>query len=150
MSFVRLVGRWGLAGKAAREMPIAKEQAFRLAGAELTNVRTACDGIRADGKIVFMGWQDNFRKNGTQYECLLWQANSPAVDRIGASQRWRNISGLVASGESALLLVAIAADTAAETREVNDVLDAIYTVSVEERGGDYYAIAHRRDRLVQF
>ena len=148
MSFVRLVGRWGLAGRSAREMPIGKEQAFRLARAELTNVRTAWDGIRADGTIVFMGWQDNFRKNGARYECLVWQAKSPAVDRIGANQRWRNISRLMESGESALLLVAIAADTTAETREVSDVLDAIYTVSVEERSGDYYAVAQRRDPLL--
>ncbi len=129
-------------------MPIRKEQAFRLAKAELTNVRTAWDGVRTDGTVVFMGWQDNFRKNGTTYECLVWQAESTAVDRIGAGQRWRNIARLMETGESALLLVAIAADVTAETREVTDVLNAIYTVRIDKRGGDYYAVAQRKDPLL--
>jgi len=128
-------------------MTIGKVRAFALARASLTNVRTAWDGVRDDGTVVFMGWQDDFQKTGNVYECRIWKANSPAADRIGARERWRNICRLVETGDTGLLLVAIAANHAAETREVTDVLDAIYTVRVEQRDGDYFAVVLRRDHL---
>lgn len=121
---------------------MGKKAEMERLGAKLTNLRWSWDGVRADGSIVFIGWDDEVvRTPGGEIESfLIFKGDSPAINNPGGRERFRHIAELEKSGSVGYLKVAFAGDVHASPRQIIGFDENLYSVQIERRGSDVFAI----------
>ncbi len=121
---------------------MGKKTEMERLGATLRNVRWSWDGVRADGSIVFIGWDDEVIRTskGDIESCQIFEAGHPANNNPGGRERSLHITELLKSGSVGYLVIATAKDIHASPRQIIGFDGNLYSVRLERRGSDVYAI----------
>ncbi|MCE9572545.1 MAG: HNH endonuclease [Deltaproteobacteria bacterium] len=111
-------------------------------GARLTNDRWGWDGVRSDGTIVFIGWDDHVvrRADGALGSCEIFDSTSPRNDTPGGHERSRHIEALLKGAAIGHLVLATPKDPAAPTREIAGIDPRLYSVRLERHGTQVLAV----------
>lgn len=110
-------------------------------GAKLTNDRWGWDATRADGSIVFIGW--NYRATRSPANdvesCEIFKYGGSGNEKPGSKERARHIEQLLQSNEAGYLLIAKPKDAAVYPHEIEDFEKKLYTVRLEQADGYVHA-----------
>ena len=111
-------------------------------GAKLTNVRWGWDGVKADGSIVFIGWEDHVVRSpgGGIESCQIFRYNAAHNAGPGGRERGKHIADLIKNKAVGYLVLATPKNPAVNPREIAGVDPSLHSVRLEERGDEVFAI----------
>lgn len=106
-------------------------------GATLTNTRWGWDGVKADGSVLFIGWEDNTVRDaeGGFLSCSIFTDGHQANQRPGGRERARHIAQVMADECVAYLLIATARDIHQRPRTIARFDPVEYSVRLVRQGG---------------
>lgn len=119
-----------------------KREMMERLGAKLTNGRWGWDGIRRDGSIVFIGWEDEVARTpeGEISSCLIFANGHPANIKPGGRERLRHIQQIFEQDCAGYLVIATAKDVNASPRVIVEIDENLYSVRLERQDSDVYAV----------
>jgi hypothetical protein len=110
--------------------------------AKLSNIRWAWDGVTDDGAVVFICWDDEaVRSADGEFEfCRILKGGHAANARPGGRERIRHIQQVLEQHCAAYLVIATAKDAHAVPKQISSIDESLYSVRLERRGADIYAV----------
>jgi hypothetical protein len=117
---------------------VGKQKFIESLGARLTNVTWSWDGVRADGSVIFIGWEeDTKRTSDKELECRILKDKHTSNMNNGGRERIRHIQEILENDSVGYLVVA----TKNANGQIAEFDENLYSVRLETRGSDIYAVS---------
>lgn len=119
---------------------MGKQEFIKSLGGTLKNVRWSWDGVRPDGSVIFIGWEEDTKRTSDKglKECRILKGGHEANKNPGGKERIRHIQEILENDSVGYLVVAT---KTSKGKHIAKFDGNLYSVRLKTRGSDVYAVS---------